>query len=193
MKTMFRISRPLIGAAILLAGLAVSAAAQDNARLNLDALKRFETGASQTIDVNVDGRMLQLAIRVLSAGEAKNPDLAKIRDAVSGLKGVYVRSFQFDTDNAYTAADVEQIRSQLRPGTWERMVGVRSQKNGQNVEVFTMFEGDRIGGLTVLATDVRHLTVVNIVGMIDLEKLMALQGTLGIPNVNITTEPKTQE
>lgn len=167
--------------------------AQEAARLNLDGLKHLENGSAQTIDVNVDGRMLQLAIRVLSAGEAKNPNLAKIHDAVAGLKGVYVKSFEFNADNAYAPADLEQIRSQLRPGSWERMVGVRSQKDGQNVEVFTMFEGDRIGGLTVIATDVRHLTVVNIVGMVDLEKLMALQGTLGIPNVNITLGPKTQE
>ncbi len=193
MKKTVKISRLALGSLVLLLALSASAAAQDTARLNLDALKRFETASAQTIDVNVDGKLLQLAIRVLSAGGVKNPDMAKIRDAVAGLKGVYVKSFQFNADNAYAPADLEQIRSQLRPGTWERMVGIRSQKDGQNVEVFTMFEGDRIGGLTVIATDARHLTVVNIVGMVDLEKLMALQGTLGIPNVNITTEPKTQE
>lgn len=193
MKNILRISRLALGSFALLLALNVSALAQDGARLNLEALKRFEAASAQTIDVNVDGKLLQLAIRVLSAGGAKNPDMARIRDAVVGLKGVYVKSFQFNADNAYVPADLEQIRSQLRPGTWERMVGVRSQKDGQNVEVFTMFEGDRIGGLTVIATDARHLTVVNIVGMVDLEKLMALQGTLGIPNVNIATEPKTQE
>lgn len=193
MKKILRISRLALGSLMLLLALNVSAPAQDGARLNLETLKRFEAASAQTIDVNVDGKLLQLAIRVLSAGGNKNPDMARIRDAVVGLKGVYVKSFQFNAENAYVPADLEQIRAQLRPGTWERMVGIRSQKDGQNVEVFTMFEGDRIGGLTVIATDARHLTVVNIVGMVDLEKLMALQGTLGIPNVNITTEPKTQE
>lgn len=193
MKSIVRKTGLICLTLLVLVSVAGVASAQDAARLNLDALKHLENGSAQTIDVNVDGRMLQLAIRVLSAGAAKNPDLAKIQDAVAGLKGVYVKSFEFNADNAYAAADLEQIRSQLRPGSWERMVGVRSQKDGQNVEVFTMFEGDRIGGLTVIATDVRHLTVVNIVGMVDLEKLMALQGSLGIPNVNITLGPKTQE
>jgi hypothetical protein len=179
--------------AILLAAVCATAAAQEAARLDLSRMTKMEASATQTVDVNVDGRLLQLAIRVLSSGEEKNPDLTKIREAVAGLKGVYVKSYGFAGDNEYNADDMEAIRSQLKSGRWERMAGVRSKRDGQNVEVFTLFEGDKIGGLTVIATDIRHATVVNIVGMVDLEKLMALQGNFGIPKVDIGLDNKDKE
>jgi hypothetical protein len=190
MKPYLKLFGRLLGSMVLLAAFGWTASAQETARLRLDGLNKLEASAAQTIDVNVDGKLLQLAIRVLSAGEAKNPDLAKIREAVVGLKGVYVKSYEFANDNAYSLSDLEDIRAQLKSGVWERMAGVRSKKDGQNVEVFTAFDGDRIGGLTVIAHDTRHITVVNIVGMVDLEKLMALQGSLGIPKVDIGIENK---
>ena len=184
--------RPLrmIGLMVVFLTAGWTANAQEAARLRLDALDRIATNSTQKLSFDLNGRMLQLAIRVLGSGNANDPKMVKIREAVQGLKGIYARSFEFEAANGYLASDLDDIRNQLRTGSWERLAGIQSKKDGQNIEVFTMFEGDRIGGLTVLATDVRHVTVVNIVGMVDLEKLMALQGQFGIPNVEILLPPK---
>lgn len=186
MMKFYKIPLRILGLVVVLSISSLAINAQEAARLRLDGLDKLATNSAEKLSFDLDGRLLQLAIRALSNADANDPKMVKIREAVQGLKGIYVRSFEFDADRAYAAADVEEVRTQLRSGSWERLAGIQSKKDGQNIEVFTMFEGDRIGGLTVLATDTRHVSVVNIVGMIDLEKLMALQGNFGIPDVNIT-------
>jgi hypothetical protein len=74
------------------------------------------------------------------------------------------------------------------------MFGVRSTRDHQNIEVYTMLVGEKIGGIAVIATEPTQLTVVNIVGQIDLEKLSALEGNFGIPKLKIKTDrPKPKE
>jgi hypothetical protein len=54
-----------------------------------------------------------------------------------------------------------------------------------------MTDGSSIGGLAVLAADPTELTVVNLIGPVDLEKLRALEGSFGIPELEIeSTKPK---
>ena len=51
----------------------------------------------------------------------------------------------------------------------------------------------QIGGLAVLHTDQQELTVVNIVGPVDLQKLARLEGHLGIPDLEIESpKPKVK-
>ena len=45
--------------------------------------------------------------------------------------------------------------------------------------------GQQINGLTVLSIEPKELTVVNVVGPVDLEKLASLEGNLGIPELGI--------
>jgi hypothetical protein len=68
-------------------------------------------------------------------------------------------------------------------------------KGGENVEVYMMMTagGGQIGGIAVIATEPKQLTVVNIVGLIDLEKLVKLSGKFGIPSIDVNIgnkEPK---
>ena len=45
--------------------------------------------------------------------------------------------------------------------------------------------GDQIGGLAVVSIEPKELTVVNIVGPINLEKLSQLEGSFGVPYLNL--------
>jgi hypothetical protein len=65
------------------------------------------------------------------------------------------------------------------------MVGVKSNREGENVEVYMMMTGSQIDGIAVIAADPKSLAVVNMVGTIDLEKLVQLSGKFGIPNIDI--------
>ena len=75
------------------------------------------------------------------------------------------------------------------------MVNVVSKKEG-NLEVYLQFAGEMINGLAVLHTDDKELTVVNIVGPVDLDKLAQLEGQMGIPDLGIEStksKKKTNE
>ena len=106
---------------------------------------------------------------------------------LSGLKGVYVRSYEFGADGAFGPADVEMIRRQLAAPGWSRMAGVRSKKDNADVDVYLWLDGAKIGGLGILATEPRRFTVVNIVGAIDLDQLRRLEG-LGLPRLDLESE-----
>jgi len=78
----------------------------------------------------------------------------------------------------------------LRGPLWSRLVNVTSKKEGI-VEVYLMLNGDQISGLAVLAFESKELTVVNIVGPVDLQKLSQLEGQFGVPELGIEA-PKTK-
>jgi hypothetical protein len=148
-------------------------------QLNLDKLA---PKAVETVDVTLDGAMLQLASRFLSG---KQPDEAKAKKLIAGLKGVYVKSFEFAKEGEYSPEDLEAIRAQLRAPAWSRIVGVRSKRQGENVEVFVKTEANQIAGLVVLSAEPKELTVVQIDGPIDPDQLSELGGHFGIPKVEL--------
>jgi len=162
--------------------------AQDS-RLQLSSLDHLAAKANQTVDVTVDERLMKMAAKVLSDKEADEREVKKL---VEGLKGIYVKSFEFDTEGQYSAADLETIRTQLRGPGWTRLVNVTSKKEG-NLEVYLLFNGDVVGGLAVLHTDLKEFTIVNIVGPVDLDKLAKLEGQFGVPELGIEKTKKNEE
>ena len=167
--------------AVLVALGAAATTGAQNPRIQTSQLDALAAKATQTVDVNIDERLMQLTARFLSS---KDDDEAKVKELVNGLKGIYVKSFEFENEGQYTEADLEGIRSQLRNTAWDRIVNVNSKKEG-SVEVYLMKTGDQVSGLAVLATDPKEITVVNIIGPIDLEKLTQLEGQFGIPELEI--------
>jgi len=100
-----------------------------------------------------------------------------------------VKSFEFEKEGEYSVADLESVRSQLRNTAWNKIVNINSKKDG-SVEVYLMSNATQISGLAVLASDAREITVVNIIGNVDLEKLTRLEGQFGIPDLGIESKPK---
>ena len=189
MKSLFhiKIRQPLIVLLLIMTS-ALVAKAQDT-RIQTASLDHLAAKASQSVDVHVDERLMRMAAKVFSDQDA---DERKIKKLVEGLKGIYVRSFEFDAAGQYTAADLEPIRTQLRGPGWTRMVNVSSKKDG-NLEVYLLFAGEQVNGMAVLHSDAKELTVVNIVGPVDLDKLAQLEGQFGVPELGIESQkPKTK-
>ena len=182
MKLLFHINiRTALVAILLSLAPVLSAHAQQDSRIQMSGLDHLAAKASQTIDVNIDERLMRLAARVF---DDKDEDEREVKKLIANLKGVYVKSFEFETEGQYAAADIEPIRTQLRGPGWTRLVNVTSKKEGM-LEVYLLFNGDVVGGLAVLHTDDKELTVVNIVGPVDVDKLARLEGQLGIPDLGI--------
>ena len=148
-------------------------------------LDRLADKASEVVDVSLDGALLQLASRFLSE---KDPDEANVKRLVAGLKGVYVKSFEFDSRDQYKDSDVDELRAQLKPPVWQRIVTARSKRDGENAAVYLKTDGGQIGGLVVIVTDPKELTIVNIVGTIRPEDIRDLGGHMGIPKINIGSD-----
>ena len=149
--------------------------------------------ASEVVDITMDSSMLQLASRFLSD---KDPDEARIKKLVSGLKGLYVKSFEFDRRGEYEESDLESVRAQLRGPGWSRVVGVRSKRDGENVELFLKTEQGQVAGLAIISAEPRELTIVNIVGPVNPDDIRELGGHFGMPRMDLSfpsTRKSTKE
>jgi uncharacterized protein DUF4252 len=167
---------------ILLAAFCVATARAQDAKLQIDQLNRLAEKAAEVVEVTLDERSLRLAAKFLSSN---NPGEAQVKEIVSGLKGVYVRVFEFEKPGEYSSRDIEQIRAQLRRPGWDKIVGVTSRRGGENVDVHLKYEGDNAVGLAIIASEPTELTIVNIIGLIDMEKFRQLGGQFGIPKLDL--------
>jgi uncharacterized protein DUF4252 len=150
---------------------------------------RLAERATESVDVTLDSSMLRLASGFLSDDDE---DDASVKKLVSRLKGVYVRSFEFDKDGQYSTADVESIRAQLKGPQWSRILGSKSSK-GESSEIYVKKNGDGIAGLVVLDAEPRELTVVHIDGPINPDQLSELSGHIGIPQFGKGKPHKSKE
>jgi hypothetical protein len=173
--------------ALLIFVLIVPSSGQDHpARLNFDNLAGLEAKARDVVEVNVGGKLLELAKRVTA--KVNDPDAQKVGDAIAGLKAVYVRVYNFEKENEYNVEDVDEIRAQLNAPGWERLANVRSKRNNQKVDVFTMFTGNVMSGVAVVVSDAKSVALVNVIGPIDIEALVELSGKMNIPKIDIESD-----
>lgn len=165
-----------------------SALAQ-GARLQLDHLDRLASEAAQSVNIAIDPAMLKLASAFLKA----EGEQAALKAMLAEVKGIYVRSLEFERQNAYTSDDVNRVREQLTAPGWARLVTVDSKRDGELVEIYSWRQGTESGGLAILVVEPMELTVVNIVGPLDLTKLALLQGNFGIPRLPVDAPPAGRE
>lgn len=167
---------------LLMLGLAVTQAQAQDAHIQMSQLDRFADVADKVIDVTVDEGLIKLAMSALN--EKRSVNEAKAKEILAGLKGVYVRRFEFEKEGQYSAADAEYIRAQLSMPGWIKVANVRSKREG-SYDVVMMYEGSIVKGIAVLAAEPRALTVVNIIGTIDIAKFRDLEGKFGIPSFGL--------
>ena len=155
-----------------------NANAQEAGRLDIGHLEKLADRADKVIEVTVDEKLIKLALSAISDKRSVNE--AKIKELLEPLKGIFVKRFEFEKEGEYSSEDAESIRTQLNSPGWQRIANVRSKKQG-TFDVVIMSEGSVIKGLAVLAAEPKALTVVNVVGPIDIAKLAELEGQFGIP------------
>jgi hypothetical protein len=171
--------------ALLFLTLGGKAAYAQEAKIHIDSLNHLADKAVQIVDITLDDSLIKMAAMFLND---KKPDEAKIKEMLTSIQGVFVKRFEFEQEGVFTEGDVSPIRSQLQNPGWSRIVSyINRKKDGHkmNVEVFLMTQGSIIKGLAVLATEDKAVTVANLVGPIDLQKLAQLEGRFGIPNIGL--------
>lgn len=168
-----------LGLALLFVALPTRA---QNARLNLEHLDKLSDKAVEVNNVTLDGDMLQLAAKFLDMDKDDPEDTAEAKELLKKLKGIYVKNFEFDEPNQYSQADVQEIRTQLAAPGWSKVVESRDKRSNENDEIYVMKgPNNTVAGIAILVAEPKELTVVNLVGAVDIDKLSALAGKFGIP------------
>src|SRR5215213_792333 len=105
-SALIRFTAALVVAAAALAG-ASAASAQggqsSGGRLRLDSLERLAPKADETVNIEIDGFLIKFAGSLLSNEDA---DERAVKELVEGLRGVYVKSYEFKSEGQFSEADL---------------------------------------------------------------------------------------
>src|SRR5262249_22738524 len=162
--------KPILGAAALT--LAVSSNVFAQAFQIPDRIEQLAPKARESVNITLDGPLLQLASQFMGANEQQ------IKQLVSNLRAIHVRNFEFDREGQFSEADVESVRAQLR-SAWSRIIDTR--EDGEHVELYVKRDKEQLDGVVIISAERRELSIVHIDGPIDLRQLSLLGGHLGIP------------
>jgi hypothetical protein len=159
--------------ALVLWCLAMRVQAQD-AKLQLGNLDKLSDKAARVTDVTLDGSLLNFAIKLIESDEG-DEDVKQLKSILKNLKGIYIKSFEFDEASQYSKADVDAVRSQLTSPRWVKIVQSIDKRNNQHDEIYLLKNGEQVLGVVILVAEPKELTVVNIVGDVPVEKIAALE------------------
>jgi hypothetical protein len=173
----------LATAALIIVTPSLARAQEAAGRLRLDSLERLAPKAAESVNIEIDGFLIKFAGSILSD---KDEEERAVKELVEGLRGVYVRSYEFKSSGEFSEGDVAQLREQLRAPGWSRVLDVKSRGlDFGDAEVYVATAGGRVEGFALLVVEPRELTVVNIVGSIDLDKLRQLGDRLNLPRIRV--------
>ena len=169
------IARQLVALAVM--ALPAIALAEDG-RLTLPDFSALAARASDHTDVSLDGGLLNLASHFI---DDQDPDSAQAHKLIAGIRNIEIHTYEFSADAAYSTSDVDKIRRQLQSPEWKRLVQTHSAKEREDVDIYLATDGQHAHGLAIIAAGPRELTIINLVGNIDLKGLAKLGGQMGIP------------
>jgi len=182
--------RKIISFFIITLGLVLSVCAQDKSESLCKlpaAVEQLKEKATEVTDINMDPNMLRLAVGAMNRDKASEEEVKKL---VSSIKGICVRSYNFDKPVEYSDKDMDALRAQFNDSSWSNMVKVRNQKTGENVDVFSQTVNGAFAGFAIIAAEPQEFTFVRINGEIDLSQLAMLGKNFGIPKLNMPGQPK---
>jgi hypothetical protein len=185
-----KLTRILI-AAVLSFSAARSVGQDANARLQLANLDKLSEKAARFTDVTLDGSLLQFAVNLIEKVDAEDKDVDQLKSIVKNLKGIYIKSFEFDEASQYSKGDVDAIRSQLT-SRWSKIVQSIEKRRNEYDEIYVLKNGDRVAGVVILVAEARELTVVNLVGDVPMDKVASLERHLA-PGEKHSDKPKQKK
>jgi hypothetical protein len=174
--------RLFVALAVLCLSACASAEEPERFLWKLDHLKGDVT---RTVDIDVGPFGLALASWVM---DKNDPDMAALRDTLKGCKAVHIRSYEFGSDFEYPRADIDALQSQLSGHGWTSLATVRDRKTKENVDVYIRLEREKVTGFVMLASAARGLTIVNVVGTVDLAQIQQLRAHFGAPHRKAETD-----
>lgn len=145
--------------------------------LDLSFLKGLEAKAKESTDINLGPEQIQLMMGFSGEGSKELLGLGK------SIERVQVKTFEFDKEGMYSVADMETLRQKLKTGDFLPLLSVKEK--GGFTEIVMRKGPKGMRGFVILSAEPREVTVVNIVGDLDMNSMSKLAGKFGIPNIQM--------
>lgn len=133
-------------------------ARSQNVDINLDALA---SKAKDKAEVTLEGPLLTQVLQ-------QAPE--KVKGAAASVSRVVVRHYEFAADGQYADPDLDAIRKQV--ATWSRLLNVK--EGHESTEIYMLSQNGKPAGFLLISAEPKELTVVHLVGSIDLASLQAV-------------------
>jgi hypothetical protein len=172
---------------------AACAFAQDSLPAASPIEKTLADRATHVTEVTLDKNMLAFAAKFMDKEKDGDKDDKAVKDMVQNLKGVYVRDYEFDKDNSYTAEELAGLRKYIQGSDWSPMVHERTKGAAEGTDVYIKLVDGQIQGLYVLDAEPKELALVLILGPLDMDKISSLGGNFGIPKDAIKSVKKAEK
>jgi Domain of unknown function (DUF4252) len=149
--------------------------------------------ATHVTEVTLDKTMLAFASKFMTSDKDDDKDDKDLKQMIQNLRGVYVREYEFDKDHSYTAAELEGLRKYFESSDWSPMVHERTKGLAEGTDVYVKLVNGQMQGLFVLDAEPKDLSLVLILGPIDIDKIGKLGGAFGIPKDAMKKAEKKEE
>ncbi len=145
--------------------------------VDLSELESF-LDSEETVEVFINKALLRL---VASVTKEEDPELHNL---LKNLALIRVEKFTVaDKEINVVKAFISKIAKKLDDDKWDKLVRVKQK--GEQVEIFSKYEGDDVVGLLIMVLEDDNAAVfVNIVGKIDINQLGKLSRKFDIPELD---------
>jgi hypothetical protein len=131
--------------------------------------EKFEQGASDVTNVNLDGKMLGMV-----GGKGKDGDLAH------KLNFIVVHSYTYDKPGMYKMEDVAAYRKKLTDGSWNCFIHTRDKDGATDICSKTAADGET-HEMVIMTAEPLELTFVHLSGKMSLDDLGKMGNNMGAP------------
>lgn len=156
--------------------------------LDLSFLKGLESKATESTDINLGPEQLKLMMGL--SGEMSN----ELQGLGKNIERVQVKTLEFDKPGMFSMAEAEKLKETVKSGNFVSLISVKEKKGFTEIAVRKGPNGQNAGFL-ILSVEPQEISIVNIVGQLDLSSLGKLTGKLGVPNIQMgpSSTPKKKD
>lgn len=142
-------------------------------QIDLKSLDKFAAKAQSKTEIDMDEAMLKSAAGFL---DNKKGAEALAKATSKNLKGIFLRSYEFNQKGAYKMDDLKPLFDQLKAPNWNRFLS--NEEDGERTEIWMHSANGVSDGILLVSGEESELTVINLVGSTNLADLAVL-GSLG--------------
>ena len=150
--------------------MAAALPAMSQQSFDFKTLDKLASNAKESTNITLEGDALKLATGFLGQGA----------DALKGLTGVYVRSYEYEQPGQYKDEDLAPLRAYIKSLNWTKVVDLKEPKESTEIYLHPLPD-NKLGGLAIVSAEAKEITVVLISGVMNAADLGKLGGNLGIP------------
>jgi hypothetical protein len=146
-------------------------------QINLKSLEKFADKAKEKTEIDMDEAALKSGAGLLNGGKK---DEAIAKKSAEGLKGVFLRAYEFDQEKMIKSEDLKPLLDQLKAPEWTSFL--RNKEKNEQTEIWMHHTKGEVDGMLLIALESRELTIINVIGMKNPGDLAKLKD-LGFPTL----------